>query len=516
MATRDHAVLERIAALDPALGAEARAAFDRLRTATAAVAWANERLALLLGSPGPGGALRVVVDEARALTGAPEVWALRLARGEPGRVVALARGGDGATIPPPREVSRSIVGDVLRTGRPAWSDDAAADARFLASVSVQGMSLRSVGCVPIGARAALYLVDPNEPGRFSTGDRLRLGALCALAGKVIDASPTPPAPAEAIAGIIGQSPQMRELFTAVRAFAPMPWPVLVLGETGTGKELVARSLHALSPRAEAPMVAINCGAIPEELAESTLFGHERGAFTGADRRHEGVCERVGGGTLFLDEVGELSARAQVKLLRLLEDSTFERVGGREPIRFRGRIVAATLRPIDDPAERSGFRDDLFHRLAGCVIEVPPLRARRCDIPALAQHLLEGSLAELPTPVDLALGADAIATLSLRPWPGNVRELRNALRGAIARAVAAGDATIHPTHFGAGAAIAAPAGAGDLDVSDLQAATEAFQQRVVRAAIDACEGNRTQAAARLGVSRQWLHRLLARWGDPDEG
>jgi DNA-binding NtrC family response regulator len=292
----------------------------------------------------------------------------------------------------------------------------------------------------------------------------------------------------------------------------MPWPALVLGETGTGKELAARALHDLSPQAERPFLAINCGAIPDELAESILFGHERGAFTGADRRQEGLAERVADGTLFLDEVGELSARAQVKLLRLLEEGVFERLGGRETLQFRGRIVAATLRDLDDPASRDQFREDLFHRLAGCIVRLPPLRSRREDIPALAHHLLSQAMLELTQPGGLELSGAAATALSRRPWPGNVRELKNVLRGAIARALAAGDGTIEPSHLAPPSRSAAEPGDDLLAITDLQAATESYQRRVVEAALEACDGNRTQAAARLGVSRQWLHRLVARWGD----
>jgi DNA-binding NtrC family response regulator len=254
-----------------------------------------------------------------------------------------------------------------------------------------------------------------------------------------------------------------------------------------------------------PFVAVNCGAIPDELAESVLFGHERGAFTGADRRREGLVERTGRGTLFLDEVGEAPARRQVKLLRLLQEGVFERLGGTEELPFRGRVVAATWRPLTAPD--SSFRNDLFHRLAAGVLRVPPLRERREDIPALAEHLLARALAELPDSPPLTIGQPAIAELGAREWPGNVRELDNALKAAIARALAWGGDAIGPQRLDEGGS--APAAEAEASATGLLAATEAFQRSHVRRALEEADGNRSVAADRLGVTRQWLHRLLAR-------
>jgi DNA-binding NtrC family response regulator len=297
------------------------------------------------------------------------------------------------------------------------------------------------------------------------------------------------------------------MYDSIRAFSPMPWPALVLGETGSGKEGVARALHQLSPRAAKPFVAVNCGAIPETLAESTLFGHERGAFTGADRAQAGVVERVGEGTLFLDEIGELSPPIQVKLLRLLQEGTYERLGGRRTETFSGRILAATHRELDSAQTRGNFREDLYYRLAACVIHVPPLRERLSDVPLLARHLLRRSLDELPDRVRLELSEAALRGLSQRSWPGNVRELENALRGGIARAMAGGSRILDAEHLGP-----VPSGSGPsaIVMGGLNKATEAFQRQRIEAALEATGGNRTQAAKQLGVSRQWLHRLMSRW------
>ena len=309
---------------------------------------------------------------------------------------------------------------------------------------------------------------------------------------------------------------MLEVFDAIRAFAPMPWPALVLGESGTGKEVVASALHRLSPRAAEPFQAVNCGAIPENTAESTLFGHECGSFTGADRRHEGLVERVGKGTLFLDEVGELTPALQVKLLRLLQEGTYERMGGTRTLQFQGRVVAATHRGLDTAETRGSFREDLYYRLAACRIHVPPLRDRRSDVPALADFLLARSLAELPGAPAMRLSGAARRSLTARDWPGNVRELENVIRSAIARCWAARVETIEPDHLampGQKTDTSSSVGIADLE-GDLPTLTENFQRAVVRAALAETDGNRTRAAEKLGVSRQWLQRLLSRWdGEP---
>ena len=502
--------IARVAALDPVLAASVAEDFARLARTGEAMVWAQERIPELLRSLDTADILSLLVAEAKARTGVPIVWALTwsgdLARGT-ASFRALAPVGEGISVPEPGQVSRTVVGLVAREGRPVWSDDAAEDARFQAAQSVVAFALRSVGCLPLGQNGVLYLCDPSQPGRFSPADRLALTALCSLAAHFLDhrQRPTPPRPrAVSVPGIIGTSPKMVEMFAAIHAFAPMPWPALVLGETGTGKESVAKALHSLSPRKQLPFVAVNCGAIPDDLAESTLFGHERGAFTGADRRKEGIVERATSGTLFLDEVGELSARVQTKLLRLLQEGTYERVGGDQELRFNGRIVAATHRALDD---RDAFRSDLFHRLAACVIRVPPLRERQEDIPLLAEHLVQKATAQLPAGAELTLSSGAKAVLMAKDWPGNVRELENALRAALARAMAGRAQRIGPEHLDGETRDHRVVG------GDLAAATDAFVRARVTEALEAANGNRTRAATDLGVSRQWLHTLVSRWEKP---
>ncbi len=229
--------------------------------------------------------------------------------------------------------------------------------------------------------------------------------------------------------IAGSHPRLRAALRLLERVAPTETTVLLTGESGTGKELFARALHALSPRRRGPMVAVNCAAIPEALLENELFGHEKGAFTGADRRQPGRFELAGGGTLLLDEIGELPASIQGKVLRVLEERTFERVGGGRTLQADVRLVAATNRDLRRMVEDGLFRADLFFRLDVFPIELPPLRERASDVPAVARHLAAEIAARHQLPVP-RLAADAAELLAAQPWPGNVRELANLLERAL--------------------------------------------------------------------------------------
>jgi transcriptional regulator with GAF, ATPase, and Fis domain len=232
------------------------------------------------------------------------------------------------------------------------------------------------------------------------------------------------------AGVIAADVAMRRIYEElVPAVARQPTTVLILGETGTGKEVVARRIHELSPRSRRVYLRINCGALPGSLLESALFGHERGAFTGADRAHAGVFERAHGGTLLLDEVGELSQDAQVRLLRVLESGEIERVGGDRPLRVDVRVVAATHRDLDTMVVEGRFRSDLFYRLSVFPIRIPPLRERPSDIEPLARHIL-GHLSETFGEEPRRLDREALRCLSAYAWPGNVRELENVLERSL--------------------------------------------------------------------------------------
>ena len=234
------------------------------------------------------------------------------------------------------------------------------------------------------------------------------------------------APAGAMASMIGQAPAMQEVFRSIGRLAGSSMTVLITGESGTGKELVARALHDHSPRADRPFVALNTSAIASELLESELFGHEKGAFTGADARRIGRFEQANGGTLFLDEIGDMSPALQTRLLRVLAESEFYRVGGQVPIKVDVRVIAATNQDLARAVKESRFREDLYHRLNVIRINTPPLRQRREDIPALFQHYLADAAEELGSPAK-TMDVDALETLQSFDWPGNVRQLVNAAR-----------------------------------------------------------------------------------------
>jgi DNA-binding NtrC family response regulator len=303
--------------------------------------------------------------------------------------------------------------------------------------------------------------------------------------------------------IIGQSAPMREVFDTLRQVAPSRATVLIQGESGTGKELVAQALHRLSPRAGNPFIAVHCAALSDTLLESELFGHERGAFTGATETRKGRFELADGGTLFLDEIGEIEPATQVKLLRVLEERNFERVGGMERIEVDTRLLAATNRDLRRMVEEGIFREDLYFRLNVVQIRLPPLRARREDIPLLLQHFLRQFAAENGKTVD-GFTPEAVEALCAYDWPGNIRELRN----LVERMVVLGRGeklTLRdvPSEVkeGGGTLSRLPA--------PLKGATsmrEAEKKMIVQA-LDANRGNRTRAAEQLGISRRTLHRKL---------
>ena len=232
--------------------------------------------------------------------------------------------------------------------------------------------------------------------------------------------------------LVGRSPAMQEVYKAIGRVAPQDLAVLILGESGTGKELVARAVYQHSRRAAGPFLAINCAAIPETLLESELFGHEKGAFTGADRRRIGKFEQCSGGTLFLDEIGDMTPLTQAKVLRVLQDGRFERVGGNETIRTDVRVIAATNRDLEQMVAAGEFRGDLYYRLGIVTITLPPLRERAEDLPLLVDHFLRRFSPELGKEVD-RIAPEALEVLRRHPWPGNIRELQSVLKQALLRA-----------------------------------------------------------------------------------
>ncbi len=303
--------------------------------------------------------------------------------------------------------------------------------------------------------------------------------------------------------IIGESAPMREVLEVVKQVAPTRATILVYGESGTGKELVAKAIHQLSPRAKAPLVSVHCAALSPTLLESELFGHEKGAFTGAHERRVGRFELAQGGTLFLDEIGEIDATIQVKLLRFLGERTFERVGSNKTLTADVRLITATNKNLEELVKAGKFREDLFFRLRVVEIVLPPLRKRTSDIPLLAQSFLREFAAE-NSKVVKDFTTDAMEALVNHAWPGNVRELRTAIEHAVV--LCHGErVTLRdlPVSVKTGGQTADPQRA--LAKSDLTV-KEAEKQLIIRALKEA-DGNRTLAAKKLGLSRRTMHRKL---------
>lgn len=363
-------------------------------------------------------------------------------------------------------------------------------------------------------------------------------------------------------GIIGSSGKLQDVLDRVRLVAPSRATILIEGESGTGKELIAQAIHQASPRSRAPFIAVHCAALSENLLESEIFGHERGAFTGATERRIGRFEAADGGTLFLDEIGEITASTQVKLLRFLETRTVERVGGNKPLELDVRLVAATNRSLEQMVREGKFREDLFFRLNVVRIGLPALRERPEDIPLLLTHYLKHFAQENGFAAS-TVEPDAMRRLQAYPWPGNIRELRNfaenivvlqqgrqltqydlepkfrglvpalpsgaagsggagagTLGGAGAGAAGAGSAGMSggfsgaQGSFGAGTGGAVPVTPGWTMAPDRALSVEENEKRLLREALIKARGNRTRAAELMGISRRTLHRKLAQWPDLD--
>jgi two-component system NtrC family response regulator len=304
-----------------------------------------------------------------------------------------------------------------------------------------------------------------------------------------------------LAGIITRDPVMLTLCRNVEKIAPSSATVMLLGDSGSGKELVARGLHGLSGRRDKRFVAINCAAIPEHLLESELFGHEKGAFTGAQRQSIGKLELAHGGTFFLDEIGDMALALQAKLLRFLQERVIERVGGRQEINIDVRIVCATHQDLKALAKAGRFREDLYYRLSEIVLAIPPLRDRAGDAALLAHHFKHKFCASEARPV-LAFSADAIAALEAHAWPGNVRELENCIRRAV---VMAEGAQITPADLGLPEPLAEEENLG------LRQARDAAEYRVMIKALARVDGNIVRAAELLGISRPTLYDLMNHHG-----
>jgi Nif-specific regulatory protein len=427
---------------------------------------------------------------------------------------------------------RGIVGRVIHTGQPARADATyQPEAIDRAVDQTTGYTTHSVLCVPMRVRGELvgaFEVLNKHKGGFTDEDEATLLELAEFAAAALEnakehqslvaANLQWASQAAAEVELLGTTPAIEAIRTLVHRVADTELAVLVLGENGTGKEVVARMIHSLSRRRHYPFVPVNCAAIPESLAESELFGHERGAFTDAVQTRPGKFELAGKGTLFLDEIGDLSLGCQAKLLRVLEDRTFLRVGGTVPIHSEARVIAATNRDLAELVRQKRFREDLFYRLNAVTIELPPLRARKEDIPLLARHFLQKFSLRAGRPVPRLTPA-AEKALQDYPWPGNVRELRNAMERIVYLLpsqqidVADLEFLLGPSRRQPGRLSREAAEPTNLPTSTgtLSQQTREFQINLVRTVLDQCQGNLTEAARRLGLHRSNLYRKLRQLG-----
>jgi two-component system nitrogen regulation response regulator GlnG len=369
-----------------------------------------------------------------------------------------------------------------------------------------------------------YLFKPLDPDQLRKVGDEALEVARRMQAPAIVAEPQPDA--DATGTILGESPAMREVYKAIGRVAAQDVPVLITGESGTGKELVARAIYQHGARADSPFLALNCAAIPETLLESELFGHEKGAFTGAERRRVGKFEQCHGGTLFLDEVGDMPPAVQAKVLRLLQEQAFERIGGNETVRTDVRLIAATHRDLKALSADGKFRPDLYYRLGVFTVHLPPLRERGDDLPLLVRHYLRRYSREIGREVwDVA--PEAMERLRGYAWPGNIRELQNVLKRALLRAsgtVLLPSFLPEPLEEPAGPAPSSGPPEEDLglmsfirsrlgpDTGDLYAEAHRRADRLLLAQVlEYTDGNQHRAARLLGIARQTLRLRLRELG-----
>jgi len=423
-----------------------------------------------------------------------------------------------------------IIGRVVQTGRGVVCNNTALDLQFSSTVDRQlGFQTKSILCAPLKQQGqvigAIEVVNAAQRDGFTQEDLQFLTAVASLAATAIDrvrAFTTARNTTQALHEVVqeryrlvaGKSPTMQAALRLTRTAAASHATVLLLGESGTGKEVFARAIHHWSPRADQPFVAVNCTALTQELLESELFGHEKGAFTGAITQKKGKFELAEGGTIFLDEIGDLAPHLQAKLLRVLQEREFQRVGGVKDIRTDVRIVAATNRDLRLAVQQGTFREDLYYRLNVVSLTLPPLRERPEDIPLLVQHFLERYSQEVKR-ARMDIEQEALELLRAYPWPGNVRELQNTLeRAVVLSAHPTLTAADLPTEIRCSAPQAASAEDEEQlvrDVRPMAEAMDAFQRALVRKALEQAHDSQTEAAQLLHIPQPSLSRLMKRLG-----
>ena len=423
-------------------------------------------------------------------------------------------------------LGQGIAGWVAQTGEAVVCNDASQDPRFFGGIDQQtGYTTRSILCTPLQQRdqiiGVIEIINTAKPEGFTDEDLRLLMAFGKLAGAAIthtQAFARVRSAGAAFQEIVqdryrlvhGSSPAMRAVLHMAHTVAPTNTTVLLLGESGTGKEVVARAIHQWSPRAEQPFVPVNCVTLTSELLASELFGHEKGAFTGATAQKKGKFELADGGTLFLDEIGDLAPDLQTKLLRVVQDKEFQRVGGVKDIRANVRLLAATNRDLRQAMQRGTFREDLYYRLNVVAITLPLLRDRRQDIPVLAYAFLDHFCREMSRP-RLGITPSAMEVLQSYQWPGNVRELQNVVERAV---VLATGPHITETDFPAEIRqVAKPSRDPVVSLANinealpLAEAVQAFKRARVLQVLERAGGNQAVAAKRLGLQPPNLSRLL---------
>ncbi len=417
------------------------------------------------------------------------------------------------------DISNSALKEVMKTGEPVLSYDALTDDRFKGAESIRIQRIQSIAAVPLTLKSrpigAIYLDSLNKRDGFTADVLPFLNAFAHQAAIAIENARLYESlreenrnlrkeiqQAHGFEGIIGRSTAMKKVFDVMNSVLDSDSTVLILGESGTGKELVARALHYNSVRKEKPFMALFCGALSETLLESELFGHKKGAFTGASTDKKGLFEAADGGSFFLDEIADLSHKIQTELLRVVQEGEVKRIGEIQVRHVDVRIIAATNKDLAELVKGGQFREDLFYRLNVIVIHLPPLRERKEDIPLLANHFLDKYASKSGKDVK-GFSQEALKMLVGHQWPGNIRELENTVERAV---ILTKEAVIQPEHL-------------QLPESEVRLPAEMslkdFEKYIVQKTLTENEDNISRTAEKLGVSRRWLHYRLKEWKDEED-
>ena len=420
-------------------------------------------------------------------------------------------------------VSRTIARQVLKENVAILGVDVRGSGALRDVESLVAAEVRSLLCVPLSVFqrmiGCIYLDSNNTANRFSEDHLQFMAAVAGISAVALDNARRQQwleqenqrltMEVRQDQSLVGECGKMKEIFQFLARVAPTESTVLIEGESGTGKELAAKALHRNSPRASKPFVAINCAAIPETLLESDLFGHERGAFTGAATQKKGRLEVADGGVVFLDEIGELAPALQVKLLRVLQEREFDRVGGTHPIKVDIRLIAATNRDLDEAVKQGAFRQDLYYRLAVVRLTMPPLRERREDIPMLTRHFVQKHAKKCKVKTK-PISREAMAALVNYEWPGNIRELENAIERALV--MGSSDMVLLEDLPESLLEQNAPE---EMPEGKYQSSVKQLKKHLILDAVGQTGGNYVEAAQILGVHPNYLHRLIRNLGIKDE-